>query len=71
MNPVAGRIEIVKELALFFERRSRRRKQAELEHNIGTNAVAELRPDVRIGPANVLHLKIAARIVAAKGEYAG
>jgi hypothetical protein len=65
MYSIAGRAKVVEELALFFERRARGCIETELEESVRTDALAQPTAYVDIGSPDVLHLKVAAGIVAA------
>ncbi len=68
MDPVFRRAEIVEELALLFEGRLRRGVEAELEQSAGADALAQLAAYVGVGPADMLHLKVAVPVILAEHE---
>jgi hypothetical protein len=70
MNLIARRFKIVKQMALFLERRLYSLEIAELELRLRADVVAQLLRNVCVGPSDVPHAKAAAGVDISESERA-
>jgi hypothetical protein len=68
MNLIAGRLKIVKQMALFLERRLYKLEIAEFEQRFRTDVPAQLLADVVIGSSDVPHAKAPASVEVSERE---